>query len=113
MSAAGIALNRFDLGTAPASTDVPAEHASYFRERRTLCQQAQMTDTPFVERLMHLWANHFAVSALATGALYEHRDLKPTMSLDALIAGATAMHFWLESAARWRHCFRSSAAAGW
>jgi uncharacterized protein (DUF1501 family) len=33
---------------------------------------------------------------LGAGALYENRDLKPTMQLDALIAGATAAHFGLE-----------------
>ncbi|WP_242146014.1 DUF1501 domain-containing protein [Sphingomonas sp. BAUL-RG-20F-R05-02] len=33
---------------------------------------------------------------LATSALYENRDLKPTMQLDALIAGATASHFGIE-----------------
>jgi uncharacterized protein (DUF1800 family) len=157
MSAASIALNRFGLGNrpdqsvpadpkawltgqfarydpkpdailnAPTSAGVSAELASYFRERRTLRQQAKMTatapampptpgatppmalpgqtppkpapaaqtpemlqaaqfarrasrqdyggavgaraqaalmtDTPFVERLVHFWANHFAVSA--------------------------------------------------
>lgn len=35
---------------------------------------------------------------LAQGALYEARDLKPTMSLDALIAGAVASHFTLDPA---------------
>jgi uncharacterized protein (DUF1501 family) len=33
---------------------------------------------------------------LGQGALYEGRDLKPTMSLDALIAGAVASHFALD-----------------
>jgi uncharacterized protein (DUF1501 family) len=34
---------------------------------------------------------------LSTAALYEDRDLKPTMQLDALIAGAVSQHFGLES----------------
>jgi uncharacterized protein (DUF1501 family) len=34
---------------------------------------------------------------LSTAALYEGRDLKPTTQLDALIAGAAAQHFNLES----------------
>jgi len=33
---------------------------------------------------------------LASGALYEGRDLKPTTDLDALVAGAMAQHFGLE-----------------
>lgn len=33
---------------------------------------------------------------LATAALYEGRDLKPTMSLDALIGGALSQHYELE-----------------
>ena len=146
MSNASIALNRFGLGNrpdqaipvdpkawltgqfarydpkpdaianAPTSAEVSAGLAEYFREQRTLRQQAQQqglmpppapeataapaakpgrsdemkqarqfaaragrqdyggavgaralsaltTDTPFVERLVHFWANHFAVSA--------------------------------------------------
>lgn len=35
---------------------------------------------------------------LRQGALYEGRDLKPTISLDALIAGAVASHFALDPA---------------
>jgi uncharacterized protein (DUF1501 family) len=35
---------------------------------------------------------------LATAALYEGRDLKPTTDLDALIAGALAQHYSLEPA---------------
>jgi uncharacterized protein (DUF1501 family) len=35
---------------------------------------------------------------LSNGALYEGRDLKPTTDLDALIAGALAQHYGLESA---------------
>jgi uncharacterized protein (DUF1501 family) len=35
---------------------------------------------------------------LATSALYEGRDLKPTTDLDALIAGALAQHYGLEPA---------------
>lgn len=35
---------------------------------------------------------------LATGALYEGRDLKPTTDLDALIGGALAQHYDLEPA---------------
>jgi uncharacterized protein (DUF1501 family) len=35
---------------------------------------------------------------LSTAALYEGRDLKPTTDLDALIAGALAQHYGLESA---------------
>ncbi|MHA6722327.1 DUF1501 domain-containing protein [Sphingomonas sp. RS2018] len=35
---------------------------------------------------------------LATANLYEGRDLKPTTSLDALIAGATAVHFGIDPA---------------
>lgn len=35
---------------------------------------------------------------LAPGALYEARDLKPTMSLDTLIVGAVASHFALDPA---------------
>jgi uncharacterized protein (DUF1501 family) len=34
---------------------------------------------------------------LGASALYEGRDLKPTMPLDALIAGATATHFGIEN----------------
>jgi uncharacterized protein (DUF1501 family) len=33
---------------------------------------------------------------LADSSLYEGRDLKPTMDLDALIAGALAQHYALE-----------------
>ena len=33
---------------------------------------------------------------LATAALYEGRDLKPTTDLDALIAGAAAQHYALD-----------------
>jgi uncharacterized protein (DUF1501 family) len=35
---------------------------------------------------------------LSTAALYEGRDLKPTMDLDALIAGALAQHYRLDPA---------------
>jgi uncharacterized protein (DUF1501 family) len=35
---------------------------------------------------------------LATGALYDGRDLKPTMDLDALIASALSQHFGLDGA---------------
>jgi uncharacterized protein (DUF1501 family) len=35
---------------------------------------------------------------LSNGTLYEGRDLKPTTDLDALIAGALAQHYGLESA---------------
>jgi uncharacterized protein (DUF1501 family) len=35
---------------------------------------------------------------LSPAALYEGRDLKPTMDLDALIAGALAQHYRLEPA---------------
>ena len=35
---------------------------------------------------------------LAPGALYEGRDLKPTLSLDAMIAGALGSHFSLDPA---------------
>lgn len=35
---------------------------------------------------------------LAQGALYEGRDLKPTTALDAMIGGAVASHFAVESA---------------
>lgn len=35
---------------------------------------------------------------LASAALYESRDLKPTASLEGLIAGAVATHFTLDPA---------------
>ncbi len=35
---------------------------------------------------------------LANGALYESRDLKPTMDIDALVAAAMAQHFGLDPA---------------
>jgi len=134
MSPASIALNRFGLGNrpdqpvppdpkawltgqfakydpkpdailaAPTSAGVSAELAAYFRDQRTLREQAKaaspgmlpprtdamraqaqfarragkqdytgaigaraqnalLTDTPFVERLVYFWSNHFAVSA--------------------------------------------------
>jgi uncharacterized protein (DUF1501 family) len=34
---------------------------------------------------------------LATAALYDGRDLKPTTQLDALVVGALSQHFGLES----------------
>ena len=36
--------------------------------------------------------------SLATGALYEGRDLRPTSDLDALVAGTMAQHFGLDPA---------------
>jgi uncharacterized protein (DUF1501 family) len=35
---------------------------------------------------------------LSNGALYEGRDLRPTMDLDSLIAGALAQHYALDPA---------------
>lgn len=46
---------------------------------------------------------------LGTGALYEGRDLKPTMPLDAFIGGAVAGHFGIEPACAMAALFPASA----
>lgn len=46
---------------------------------------------------------------LAPGALYEGRDLKPTLSLDAMIAGALGSHFSLDPARLLTSAFPGSA----
>jgi uncharacterized protein (DUF1501 family) len=45
---------------------------------------------------------------LGAGALYEGRDLKPTMGLDALITSAVAQHYGLEMARTGRALFPNS-----
>jgi len=42
---------------------------------------------------------------LAPGQLFEGRDLKPTLALDAAIAGAVAAHFGLDPALVLATCF--------
>src|SRR3569623_1432088 len=45
---------------------------------------------------------------LANGALYEGRDLKPTLDLDAVVAAAVAQHYGLDSARTLRTLFPES-----
>jgi uncharacterized protein (DUF1501 family) len=47
---------------------------------------------------------------LAQGALYDGRDLKPTMGLDALITSAVAQHYGLDMARTGRALFPNSSA---
>ena len=52
------------------------------RADRRAAPLAIATDAPFVERLVHFWSNHFAVSAdkqpsAALAGLYEHEAIRP------------------------------------
>lgn len=55
---------------------------SYTDAVQVRAQVAQQTDTPFVERLVHFWANHFAISAqkplvTQSAGLFELQAIRP------------------------------------
>lgn len=55
---------------------------SYTEAVQVRAQVAQQTDTPFVERLVHFWANHFAISAQKSevtqaAGLFELQAIRP------------------------------------
>lgn len=55
---------------------------SYTDAVQVRAQVAQQTDTPFVERLVHFWANHFAISAQKSevtqaAGLFELQAIRP------------------------------------
>ncbi len=77
---------------AQSSTDAPAPNfvkkygktvrAHYIDQARIRYQAAAASDRPFVERLVHFWSNHFAISAdkqpmPAVAGLYENEAIRP------------------------------------
>jgi uncharacterized protein (DUF1800 family) len=70
-------------------------------------RQALRTEEPFVERLVHFWSNHFAVSAdkqplAALAGLYEHEAIRPRVTgnfYDLLLAAVRhpAMVLYLDN----------------
>ena len=66
----------------------------YVNQTRVRYQAAAATDRPFVERLVHFWSNHFAISAdkqpmPAIAGLYENEAIRPHVTgnfADLLIA---------------------------
>ena len=74
---------------------VRAAYLPHYREQvLARAQSAALTDTPFAERLVHFWSNHFAVSTdkaqlLGLAGTLENEAIRPTIAgrfADMLIA---------------------------
>jgi uncharacterized protein (DUF1800 family) len=84
------------------------ERKALLAEAAALCRVATVTDTPFVERLVHFWSNHFAVSvdkrpARLFAAPMEREAIRPHVTgrfADMLLAVEThpAMLLYLDNA---------------